>query len=156
MKSGLTRLPLLLLVLLIVACSEKKEDQTVDENSSQPTENVAVADNGKGIGPITEVDIPESINAELAAEGAEIFKIKCTACHKLDKRHVGPPLSGITSKRKPEWIMNMILNPDKMVKEDPAAKELMEEYLTPMTNQNITEEDARALLEYLRQADSEV
>jgi hypothetical protein len=46
--------------------------------------------------------------------------------------------------------MNMILNPEQMTKEDPVAKKLFVEYLTQMTFQDVSEDDARAILEYLR------
>jgi hypothetical protein len=49
--------------------------------------------------------------------------------------------------------MNMILNPTEMTQKDPQAKALLAEHLTQMTNQNVEEKDARALLEYLRQND---
>jgi hypothetical protein len=49
----------------------------------------------------------------------------------------------------------MILNPTKMTQEDPQAKELLAEYLTQMPNQNVSQEDARALLEYFRKIDQE-
>ena len=83
-------------------------------------------------------------------KGKEIFKANCTACHKFEKRVVGPPLAGVTQRRSPEWIMNMILNPENMVANDPDAKALLEEYLSPMANQNLTEEEARAILELFR------
>lgn len=60
-------------------------------------------------------------------------------------------MKGIYTKRSPEWVMNMIINPERMIKEDPIAEALFEEYnRTPMLNQNISEEDARAIAEYLR------
>ena len=37
-----------------------------------------------------------------------------------------------------------------MLKNDPIAKELLAEYATQMADQNLTEQEARALLEYLR------
>jgi hypothetical protein len=47
--------------------------------------------------------------------------------------------------------MNMILNPDGMLKEDPIAKALLKEYNNAiMLNQNLTEEEARNVAEYLR------
>ena len=49
--------------------------------------------------------------------------------------------------------MNMILNPTEMTQKDPTAKELLATHLTQMTNQNVTQEDARKLLEYLRKID---
>ena len=47
--------------------------------------------------------------------------------------------------------MNMILNPDEMLKSDPIAKALYAEYNNMiMLNQNLSQEDARAVAEYLR------
>lgn len=86
----------------------------------------------------------------MAAKGAEVFELKCVACHKINERLVGPPLAGITTKRSPAFIMNMILNPDEMVKKHPEVKAMLAEFYVPMTFQNVTEDDARAILEYLR------
>jgi mono/diheme cytochrome c family protein len=104
----------------------------------------------KGVGPVKSLDLPEQIDQALAAKGEELFKANCTACHKIEKRLVGPALKGITERRTPEWIMNMILNPENMVNEDPIAKQLLAEYSAPMSNQSLTEEEARAILEYFR------
>jgi hypothetical protein len=49
--------------------------------------------------------------------------------------------------------MNMVLNPVEMTQKDPTAQELLATYLTQMTFQNVSEEDARAILEYFRQLD---
>jgi hypothetical protein len=46
--------------------------------------------------------------------------------------------------------MNMILNPMEMVERHPVAKQLLAEHMTFMANQNLTVDDARAVLEYLR------
>ncbi|MBI1286516.1 MAG: c-type cytochrome [Flavobacteriales bacterium] len=103
-----------------------------------------------GIGPVKKVDIPETIDEALAAKGKETFEAKCTACHKIGKRFVGPDLTGVVNRREPEWIMNMILNPEVMVKDNETAKALLAEYMSPMANQNLTEEEARSVLEYFR------
>ena len=44
----------------------------------------------------------------------------------------------------------MILNPQEMVERHPVAKQLLAERMTFMANQNLTIEEARAVLEYLR------
>jgi cytochrome c len=104
----------------------------------------------KGIGPVTQVTLGP-INQEWVAEGKQLYNEKCTVCHNVDQRLVGPPSRGVIKQRTPEWIMNMILNPDGMIKEDPAAKKLLSEYNNvPMTNQGLTEEQARKVLEYFR------
>ncbi|MBT4478156.1 MAG: cytochrome c [Flavobacteriales bacterium] len=107
----------------------------------------------KGIGPITSVDISGKIDDALASEGSILFETKCTACHKMDKRKIGPAMTGVTKRRTPEWIMNMIMNPDEMVKENQLAKQLLMEYMSPMANQSLTESETRAILEFFRQND---
>ncbi|TFG66630.1 MAG: c-type cytochrome [Gemmatimonadales bacterium] len=105
-----------------------------------------------GIGPIRGLALGE-LDPTLAEAGAELFSVKCSACHKLGERYVGPDLSEVTGRRTPEYVMNMILNPEEMVANHPVAKQLFAEFnYTPMANQQLTEEDARAVLEYLRQA----
>ena len=75
----------------------------------------------------------------------------CTACHRPDTKYIGPAPKGILERRSPEWIMNMILDPERMVKEDPIAKQLLIDYNgSPMANQDLTEEQARGVLEYFR------
>lgn len=103
----------------------------------------------KGIGPIKSVTLGP-IDDAMAAKGKEIYDLKCTACHKPDKRFIGPAPMGILDRRTPEWVMNMILNPEVMVKDNAIARQLLAEYIAPMANQNLTEEEARAVLEYFR------
>jgi cytochrome c len=104
----------------------------------------------KGVGPVKEVKL-DPLNQKLANEGKAIFSSKCTVCHSLDQKIIGPPLRNVTKTRTPEYIMNMILNPTNMEKEDPVVKELHKQYIaTPMTDQKFTQDQARSLLEYLR------
>lgn len=105
----------------------------------------------KGVGPISSVTLEPQIDQNMATKGAEVFKNMCTACHRTDKKFIGPPPTGILERRTPEWVMNMILDPEGMVKNDPLAKELLMEFNgSPMANQNLTEEEARSVLEYFR------
>jgi cytochrome c len=107
-----------------------------------------------GVGPITTIDLTKSIQSSLVKEGKVLFESKCTMCHNLDQKMVGPALGNITNKRSPEWIMNMILNPDIMVKENEAAKNLLAEFNNiAMINQSLSKKEARALLEYFREND---
>ncbi len=94
----------------------------------------------------------KGINQDLAAKGEKLFKQKgCMACHTIGKgRLVGPDLKGVTERRKPEWLIAMITNPDSMLKYDPIAKQLLKKYKTPMTNQNVSEEEAKAIIEYIK------
>lgn len=144
----------------LVSCNSSPSDEQLQADNSEGATKSEMpklaepADDGKGVGPIENVDLPATVDETLAAHGKEIFATKCSACHEpSEKRKVGPGVAGVTERRKPEWIMNMILNPEVMVKEDPQAKALFAEYLAPMANQNLTEEEARAVLEYFRQID---
>ncbi len=116
----------------------------IQKNGADPMED-------KGIGPVKEVKFDPEVNAELAAKGEEIYKKMCVACHKPDQKFIGPAQKGVLDRRSPEWVMNMILNPEEMVQKDPIAMELLKEFNgVPMANQNLKQEEARAILEYFR------
>ncbi len=102
-----------------------------------------------GVGPISSISIG-AINQDWVSEGEALFKLKCSSCHKSEKKYVGPAPKGVLDRRNPEWVMNMILDPEMMVKEDPVAKELLTRYLAPMANQSLTQDEARKILEYFR------
>lgn len=105
----------------------------------------------KGIGPVKSLILNKEIDQDLVLKGKTIFAKMCTACHKVNKKFIGPSPKGILERRSPEWIMNMILNPAEMVQKDPLAKQLLIEFNgSPMANQNLSEEEARAVLEYFR------
>lgn len=163
-----TTTPLLLLgALLIVSCNGKSDKTTTDQEiitnernvetttaESTASSNVSASEkidlNNKGVGPIKELTLGE-LDQSLAQKGEEIYKNMCTACHKPDKKFIGPAPKGILDRRSPEWVMNMILSPEKMLEQDPLAKELLKEFNgAPMANQNLTEQEARAVLEYFR------
>ena len=141
-----------LLLVLIVGCGGGSKDSSTAQKAPAPA--ASPADDGKGVGPIKSVTLGP-IDAAIAAEGQEIFDMKCSVCHKINERYVGPALSGVTKRRKPEWIMNMALNPDQMIKDDPTARQLFTEYLTPMTFQNVTEDDVTKILMYFRSIESD-
>jgi len=142
---------LLLALFLLPGCTSESTDKA-EQTTTQASDASGLSQSQleKGIGPITNVNL-EAINSELASEGETIFNTKCVACHRFDQRYVGPPLNDILSKRTPEFIMNMMLNPQEMVEKHPDVKEMLATYMTPMPNQNLTEQDARAVLEYIRQ-----
>lgn len=149
------------LSLFVLSCGEKKEEKKdngfeinrtkKEDTSKEVSEGVPVDLENKGIGPITSVDFGDEIDTELAAQGEAKFNAICIACHMVEQRMIGPAMKGIYERRSPEWVMNMILNPDGMLKEDPIAKALLKEYNNAiMLNQNLTQEEARAVAEYLR------
>lgn len=106
-----------------------------------------------GIGPIKDKLTLAAVDINLGQKGQQLFMTKCSSCHKFDSRFVGPPLKDVTKRRKPEWILNMMLNPVQMTQENNVAKELFTQYLIQMTFQDITQDDARNILEYFRAVD---
>ena len=143
---------ILTLGVLMSSCGGEKAKKEADSPVVEEVKEViAKVDpmTDKGVGKITSITLGE-IDPTMVAEGEVIFKAKCTACHKISKRFVGPGLKGVTERRTPEWIMNMILDPELMVKENEIAKQLLIEYTAPMANQSLTEDEARKILEYFR------
>jgi mono/diheme cytochrome c family protein len=90
-------------------------------------------------------------NPELAQKGEQVFKMKCTSCHRYDTRLVGPPLGDVVKRRSADYIISMILHPEEMQEKNDTVKALVKQYLTKMTNQNVTLEDAKAIYEHLRE-----
>ncbi len=168
MKNLIKSILLIVLIAVLNSCgnSEKEEKQEIKlgepAKKETPKTNEATSSkdmidmSNKGIGPIKSVTLNTEIDKALAAKGQTVFKNMCTACHKIDKKFIGPKLQGVTKLRAPEWIMNMILNPEEMIQKDPIAQQLLlESNMAVMANQNLKEEEARAILEYFRQIDQE-
>lgn len=152
---------LLLVPLATLQCKQKEvkgdfsfaEKETHTKGIASTTVNLE----NKGIGPVDSVALPEKIDTEMAAQGDVLFQQKCTACHKLGRTFIGPPPNGILGRRSPEWIMNMIMNPSEMIEKDSLAGALFMEFDGQlMTNQQVSQEEARALLEYFRTLDEMV
>jgi mono/diheme cytochrome c family protein len=121
----------------------------VQEKLPPASERITLDD--KGVGQIKDLPLDPQINQEMVAEGEAIFKTNCTACHKVEKRFIGPSPKGIMERRSPEWIMNMILDPQLMVEQDRCAMDLLVEFNgAAMANQNLTVDQARSILEYFR------
>ncbi|WP_340199553.1 c-type cytochrome [Ascidiimonas sp. W6] len=148
-----------MLVAIMCSCGDKKEEKkgfeynrTKEKTTTKENKKEVPVDlSNKGIGPIKEITFDAAINEEMASAGERLFKQKCTQCHLVNQRLIGPAMTGIYERRSPEWVMNIMLNPDEMLKKDPIAKALMAAYNNAiMLNQNLTQEEARSLAEYLR------
>ncbi len=142
---------LVLAAVLLIGCGGSSDNQTENADSQKEEQELTEFEMTNGIGPVKEEVTIDEIDPELAKEGMRVFDMKCGACHKLDSRYVGPPLGGILNARTPAYVMNMILNPEEMLEKHPVAKSIGSEYPTRMTNQQLTREKARAVVEYLAQ-----
>lgn len=141
-------LVLVVIAALVFACGGAPEGNAGEAPQSMVADKPA--DDGKGIGEIKNVSLNNPLKPEMVASGKAIYEMKCAACHKLsDMRVVGPGWKGVTERRKPEWIMNMTLNVDVMLAEDPEARKMLAECLVRMPNQNLSKEDARDVLEFM-------
>lgn len=140
------------IILISFACGSKESSN--GSAKPLPTKKEK-ADNGKGIGEIKNVALNNPLDAAMVSRGKAIYEMKCSACHKLTpNRVVGPGFKGVTDRRKPEWVMNMITNVEVMLDKDPTAQKLLEECLTRMPNQNLSIGDARDVLEFLYSNDT--
>lgn len=111
-------------------------------------------DPNRGEGKFTKVDVAATLDATKAGEGEKVFSVKCSSCHKLtDEKLVGPGWKGVTSRHEAPWIMNFITNTDAMLNKDPKAQAMLEICLVRMPNQNLGDEDARNLYEFMRKND---
>jgi len=122
---------------------------TVHPEKDKPKEKFEILN---GFGPLKEAVEVGELNTELATVGEDIFEEKCVSCHSLDDPEIGPPLRDVTFFRSPTFIMNQILDPDQNGMNHPEMIELRAEYDTTMIVEGgVTMDEARALLEYLRQ-----
>ena len=145
-------LPLLAALLMIQGCGGGPDGNTAPEPAAADPSGLSADELENGIGPVkTAVELGPQ-DATLAATGKGVFEMKCLSCHKLGERFIGPDLTGVLERRTPRYVMNMILNPEEMVQRHPEAKKLLAEYLAPMAQQNLTQDEARAVIEYIRSA----
>ena len=103
-----------------------------------------------------EITVSNPLNGEWVSGGKSIYELKCQSCHRLtEEKLVGPGWKNVTTRRQPVWIMNMITNVEMMLESDPEAQKLLEQCMVRMPNQNISKEDARKILEFMRSNDGQ-
>ena len=151
------------LTLALFSCGgDKKTDSiptaTTTETTATTTEAPAASgtneyDPKRGLGPHENVDVSK-FDPAMAATNKKIAEVKCNSCHKpTDEKLVGPGWKGVTQRQTPEWIMNFISNPDPMIDVDPELQKQLELCLVRMPNQGLADNEARELLEYMREID---
>ncbi len=146
----------LLTAVFLAACGGESPDTSGESSPATPAApaELTAVELEQGIGPVRDLQLA-AIDPALVGEGEAAFTTKCSACHKLDERYVGPPLRDVTDRRRPEFVMNMILNAAEMVERHPEIRGMLADYFTPMPVQVTDRDEARAILEYLRQAQAE-
>jgi cytochrome c5 len=157
MKKQISILFLLTLGVFIYACgggADQAKDETAEKTTKEQPEmkddKAQDMEANKGVGEVKNVELNDPLEMDMVKDGKAIYEMKCSACHKLtDQRVVGPGFKGVTDRRTPEWIMNMITNVNVMLAEDKEAQKLLEECLTRMPDQNVSIGDARDILEFM-------
>lgn len=138
----------------LIACTESAGETSATETADATTTEQQ-STTAQGLKP-EDVQLTSPLKAEWVAAGKSTYELKCQSCHKLtDEKLVGPGWAGVTKKREPHWILNMITNIDMMLETDPEAQKLLEQCLVRMPNQNLTLDEARQVLEFMRSNDGE-
>ena len=141
-------IPVIAATLMIVGCGGGTQEEKTPPGAAAPAAAPAPT-KGK---MITLADIKMGdIDQAMVAKGKATYDMKCLSCHSLgENRIVGPGWKGVTHRRDSPWIMNMIMNTEAMLTEDPEAQKLLEECLVRMPNQNLNFNEAREVLELMR------
>jgi len=151
-------------LMAIIACNSSSDKS--QQSESTPDNSATKADTGtsasgssnekEGVGKFKHVDLTHPLDQKMIAAGKNVYDVKCASCHKLtDEKLVGPGWKDVTKRRAPEWIMNFVTNTEEMLDKDATAKNLYEVCLVKMPNQNLSDDDARAVLEFQRNNDGD-
>ncbi len=139
--------------LFLTACGGGEEPRQVPDGVKMP-ESMPSSEGGASApaGMVQASDITlGDLDKAMVEKGKTTYDVKCQACHSTgENRVVGPGWKGILQRRQPDWIMNMIMNVDVMLDKDPEAQKLLEQCLVRMPNQNLTKEEGRQVLEFMR------
>ena len=153
-----------LLASFAVSCGEDKSSDSSATATGDKAANTVPSDDQKaaanpeydphrGEGKFTKIELG-SLDPGKAGSGKKVYEVKCSGCHKTStEKLVGPGWAGVTTRHAPEWIMNFITNTDAMISKDPKVQAQLEICLVRMPNQNLSDDDARNLLEFMREND---
>lgn len=132
--------------------TENKKATTVEPSQSASTN--PSYDPNRGEGKFTKVEVSPVLETAKADAGEKVYSVKCSSCHKLsEEKLVGPGWKGVTSRHSAEWIMNFSTNTDEMLNKDPKAQAMLEICLVRMPNQNLSDDEARNIYEFMRKND---
>jgi cytochrome c2 len=139
----------------IYGCGGSSQPSSTDSAATSATASTpAATSDPKGTGKFTDVKLTHPLDKSMIKLGSAIYDVKCNACHKLTaEKLVGPGWKNVTDRRKPEWIMNFITNTDVMIDKDTAAQAMVEKCMVRMPNQHLNDDEARNVLEFMRNND---
>lgn len=91
-----------------------------------------------------------------ASNGKKLFKSNCASCHKLDKKLIGPALTGVTDKYSEEWLLAWIRNNAELrASGDADAIAIFEEYNGSVMSAfpSLSDQDIFDILQYTIEGD---
>ena len=139
-------------LLLFVACGEGEEKESEHVDVTELTKDKPEV-HGTELKE-SDINLGTPLDKSMVTSGHATYELKCQSCHRLtEEKLVGPGWKDVTIRRKPVWIMNMITNVDMMLETDPEAQKLLELCMVRMPNQNLTKDEARQVLEFMRSND---
>lgn len=136
---------LVVISLFLAACGSK---------TPKPNPGLMSYDAKIGVGKFDTITVDQKLDQAMADRGSKIYVTKCFACHKLtEEKLVAPGWKGLTKRVTAEWVMNYITNTDAMLNIDPEAQKQLKIFGSRMPNQNLTDQDARDIYEFMRKND---
>ncbi len=86
-----------------------------------------------------------------ADQGKDLFDKQCAGCHSIGGGDGGgPDLKGVAEKRPADWLVRVIVEPDKLTAaKDPVQAELVKNFGFEMPNLGISADDAKKVIAYL-------
>lgn len=87
-----------------------------------------------------------------AESGKELFEQQCSGCHTIGGGDgAGPDLKGVGTKRPADWLVRIIVEPDKLTSEkDPTQLELIKKSGSEMPNLGVGREDALKIISFMK------
>lgn len=83
-------------------------------------------------------------------KGKEAFEENgCTGCHKIGSDWNGPDLTGVTTYRTKEWIIDFVLHTKKHY-DDPIVRSMINRFNLYMPDQGVEPKDAELIYNYLK------
>jgi hypothetical protein len=111
--------------------------------------DTSVSNNPYGVGPISKLELT-TISDSLMQRGQKLFKDECSQCHTMEFKNSGPDISDILAIRKPEWLVNFLLNKEEMLQRDSLAIGTRLKYEENCGAKIEDKNKALEILEYLR------
>jgi mono/diheme cytochrome c family protein len=99
-----------------------------------------------------------TLHAQDVKEGEKIFKSKCTSCHAIDRKVVGPALKGVPDTKSEEWLIKWIRNSQALIATgDAEAVKIFEEYnksvMTSFTD--LSDDQIKSVIAFIKDASVE-